>query len=380
MPVASDPQAKAARIAAIAACLRAWDAQADPRQVVAGFDGFVDEMISVVGERHGANDWTAMPSMADLGRILVAASGRNGLREMVVRATDAGGCSVNLGDGLASLGVQVHHFGTTGSPRHPAFTEFAARCASCTAWGTVYGRSLCLEFADGKFFLAAVEQLGELTPAVVAAHLSDGAYAAACAQADLLVLNNWSLYPHMTAIWRVLGEQVFAHLTRRPWCFVDLVDPSARSADDVRAMLATVAAWEGSVRVAFGLNLTEATVLAKVLGLDPPSDNLAATASALRARIGVSEVILHNRSGNAVAWDGGALAVPAGPHCATPVKSTGAGDRFNAGYGLGLVLGLDAAQRLDLGSAVAGVFLRQGRSASRAELLDFLDQWATSSR
>ncbi len=143
-------------------------------------------MILVVGERHGANDWTAMASMADLGRILVAASGRNGLREMVVRATDAGGCSVNLGNGLASLGVQVHHFGTTGSPRHPA-------------------------------------------------------------------------------------------------------------------------------------------VVAKVLGLDPPSDDLAATASALRTHIGVSEVVLHNRSGNAVAWEGGALAVPARPHCATPVKSTGAG-------------------------------------------------------
>lgn len=361
--------------AAIAQRLRAWNAQAEPLHVVAGFDGFVDEMLTIVGERHGPGAWTALPSMADLGRILVAASGRNGLREIVVQATDAGGCSVNLGDGLATLGVHVHHFGTTGSPQHPAFADFAAKCASCTPWGTVYGRALCLEFADGKFFLAAVDQLSELTPEVVTTHLADGVYAAACAQGGLIVLNNWSLYPHMTAIWRLLGEQVFARLSHRPWCFIDLVDPSAWSVGDVQAMLAAVAALEGPVRVAFGVNLTEAAVLARILDLAPPGADLAATASALRARIGVSEVVLHNRSGNAVAWDGGAMAVAAGPHCAAPVKSTGAGDRFNAGYGLGLLLGLEPAQRLDLGSAVAGVFLRQGRSATQAELLAFLDAW-----
>jgi len=359
----------------IAARLRQWDPRADPRTAVAGCDGFVDEMISVVGERHAPGKWTALPSMADLGRVLIDATGRNGLREIVVHSADAGGCSVNLSDGLATLGVAVHHFGTTGNPRHPAFAEFAERCASCTAWGSVYGRSLCLEFTDGKFFLAAVDQLSALTADVVRAHLADGIYAERCAQADLIVLNNWSLYPHMTAIWQVLNDQVFTQLSHRPWGFIDLVDPTARSSQDIHEMLTVVSGFEANLRIAFGVNLTEAAVLTRVLGLPDPGADLVATAIALRERIGVSEVIVHNRSGNAVAWDGGAVAVHPGPTCAAPVKSTGAGDRFNAGYSLGLTLGLNPAERLDLGSAVAGVFLRQGRSATTAELLAFLDAW-----
>ena len=359
----------------------AWDPRRQPLSVVAGFDGFVDEMISVVGSRSGDGTWTPMGSMADLGAILAASSGRNGLREMVVRSVDPGGCSVNLGDGLLGLGVAVDHFGTTGSPRHPAFADFASRCRSCTSWSGAYGRSLCLEFADGKFFLAAVDQLRELTVEVVEGALADGAYARACAQAGCIVLTNWSLYPHMTAIWRLLARRVFAGLRHRPWCFIDLVDPSSRSAEDVRAMLATLADFPDTVRVSFGLNLTEATVVSRHLGLAEPAahpEGLGGAAARLREHLGLDEVVLHNREGNAVAWSGGTAAVQPGPRCAIPRKSTGAGDRFNAGYCLGLLLGLAPADRLDLGSAVAGVFLRRGRSGTKAELEAFLAAWAAS--
>jgi sugar/nucleoside kinase (ribokinase family) len=76
----------------------------------------------------------------------------------------------------------------------------------------------------------------------------------------------------------------------------------------------------------------------------------------------VGHLILHNRAGNAVAGPTGTTERLPGPHCTSPVRSTGAGDRFNAGYLLGIALGLDDAARLDLGSAVSGAFLRKGTS------------------
>jgi sugar/nucleoside kinase (ribokinase family) len=183
----------------------------------------------------------------------------------------------------------------------------------------------------------------------------------------------------MTACWRLLQREVLATLPHRPHVFLDLVDPSGRGESDVAAMLEAVRGFEGPCRTVFGLNLTEAAVITRVLGLPAVADGLdamAAGAEAIRARLGLSEVVIHNRTGNAVAWQGGRAAAEPGPHCAAPKKSTGAGDRFNAGYCLGLLLGLDGRARLDLGSAMAGFFLRHARSAAAHELVAFLRAWA----
>jgi len=346
---------------------------------VAGFDGFVDEMIHVVGERAGPGAWTPLASMAELGRIIEGAAGRNGLREIVVQSQDAGGCAVNFGDGIATLGVALDYFGTVGQPRHPAFDAFAARCRGCTAWGRSYGRTLAFEFGDGKFFFSAVEQLGELTPELLVEATADGAFARACAGAGLIALNNWTLYPHMTACWRWLQEQVLAGLEHRPWLYLDLVDPSGRSPADIQAMLGAVGVFERTCRTVFSLNLTEVQVIAAALGLPPVAaseSDLCRGAAAIRARLDISQVVIHNRSLNAVATVDGAVAVPSGPHCAQPRKSTGAGDRFNAGYCLGLLLGLGSEDRCNLGSATAGCFIRSAQSAGLDEVIAFLETWS----
>jgi sugar/nucleoside kinase (ribokinase family) len=55
---------------------------------------------------------------------------------------------------------------------------------------------------------------------------------------------------------------------------------------------------------------------------------------------------------------------------------TAAGDRFNAGYCLGLLTGGSAEDCLILGSAVSGFFVRKARSPSRTEVVELLHQWA----
>jgi hypothetical protein len=57
----------------------------------------------------------------------------------------------------------------------------------------------------------------------------------------------------------------------------------------------------------------------------------------------------------------------------------GAGDRFNAGWLAGGLLGLAAEERLLLGVAVSGFFVRAARSGSISEIIDFLRCWADGS-
>lgn len=60
------------------------------------------------------------------------------------------------------------------------------------------------------------------------------------------------------------------------------------------------------------------------------------------------------------------------PFCSKPVKSTGAGDRFNAGYCIGLLLGCNLRNCILCGVACSGVFVRQGTSASLEQMAAFL--------
>lgn len=360
-------------------------AAAEPRacRVVTGFDGFIDEMITLVSERKSLDHFDAVADIATFGRLIAAAAGHSSLREIVVNAVHPGGCAVNLADGLASLGVQVDCFATLGEPPHPAFREIAASCASCHSWGKEPGRTLAFEFDDGKLMFSAVRQLADFTPDAVRGFLTDGRFVAACRAAQVIALTDWTLYPHMTAVWQLLQQQVFSQLNQRPHFFIDLVDPASRSAADIRAMAASLRDFEPAGPVTLGLNGNEANILARLHELPAvqaeasPAETLR-QAAALREVLRISRVVIHHIPFAVSASAEGGCSLP-GPFCPHPRKSTGAGDRFNAGFTLGLALGMVDPDCLALGCAASGFFVRNARSASHQELVGFLQQWATGS-
>jgi len=348
-----------------------------PAPVVTGFDGFVDEMISVVAERKSLVHFEPVPDIATFGALVSAAAGQSSLREIVVHAVHPGGCAVNLGDGLAALGVPVDCFATLGEPEHPAFAETTSRFRSTHSWGREPGRTLAFEFSDGKLMFSSVKQLAEFTADDVRRRLSDGAYLARCREAAVIALTDWSLYPHMNGVWRMLQEEVYACLHHRPHFFLDLVDPATRSPVDILAMIEILAGFESHGPTTLGLNGNEANILARLLVLPEAKGEGAdwvRLATDLRRRLGISTVAIH-QTRFAVAAGSNGSAMVTGPHCAQPLKSTGAGDRFNAGYCLGLLARGTLEDCLALGCASSGFFVREARSADRAELAAFLQNW-----
>jgi sugar/nucleoside kinase (ribokinase family) len=349
-------------------------------RVVTGFDGFVDEMISLVGERRALDDFTPVPDIATFGAMISAAAGHSSLREIVVTDVHPGGCAVNLADGLASLGVAVDCFATLGEPVHPAYAEIAAKCRGFHSWGREPGRTLAFEFNDGKLMFSAVKQLAAFTPDAVRGFLADGKFASACAVAQVIALTDWTLYPHMTEVWKMLQREVFSPLINRPEFFIDLVDPSSRSAADIVGVAAILRDFEPAGPVTLGLNGNEANILCRLHDSPsaPPEATQAETlqqAYSLRDQLGISRVVIHRIPFAVSASAKGGFTQP-GPYCANPKKSTGAGDRFNAGFCLGLALGLGDPESLALGCAVSGFFVRNARSANQPELVGFLRNWA----
>ena len=133
------------------------------KQVVAGFDGFVDEMIQVVGERKDLHTFEALSQISGFGEWVSNAAGRSSLKEIVVNRQEAGGCAVNLGDGIVGMGIKLDCYATLGNPVAAPFAEFASKCRYVESWCSQPGRTLAFEFDDGKLMFSSVSQLGELS-------------------------------------------------------------------------------------------------------------------------------------------------------------------------------------------------------------------------
>ncbi|MDQ8208358.1 PfkB family carbohydrate kinase [Coraliomargarita sp. SDUM461003] len=353
------------------------DAQRDQIEsflVVTGFDGFVDEMIQAVDLRHDINRYQAVKTIDQFGSLIKAAAGHSSLREIVVTQTDPGGCAINMGDGLAALGVQVDTFATVGEPVHAAFQEYASK-ATLHSWGREPGRTLAFEFNDGKLMFSAVSPLSEFTPQDIQQRIQDGVFLAKCETADLIAITDWTLFPHMTACWKALQDHVFSKLSHRPKFFLDLVDPVSRSPEDIAAMLKALPGFCQTGHTTLGLNQNEANLLSKATGGEalpkPDISRAKDQAQTLLKALCVDEVVIHAVD-YAVSASAQGTAETTGPYCADPVKLTGAGDRFNAGYALGMLLELPPTQQLQLAVFTSGIYVRQGTSATLEQVIQFI--------
>lgn len=347
--------------------------------VVSGFDGFVDELIEIVDERRDMDTYSRVSTIPRFAELVGEAAGRSSLREMIVKSVDAGGCAVNLGDGIAAFGVPLDLFATLGEPPHAAFRDIAAKARTCASFGIEPGHTLAMEFEDGKYMLSYMDQLSDFSPDFLRDYLQrDDRLISACRKADLVAITNWTLYPRMTDCWIHLQREVFAGCKQSPWFFIDLVDPRSRSRGDIEAMLNVLPAFETHGRCIFGGNLNEGNVLCDVLGLPPvhaEGEAVADLCARVREALDLSEVAIHCVRGAAAASRNERAWVD-GPYAAKPLKSTGAGDRFNAGYCVGRLLDLPLEDRLRLGNATSGFFVRNARSGSLAEIAFLLEDWA----
>jgi len=344
--------------------------------VVVGFDAFVDENIRIVDRRLGDGACVPMPQIDDFGNWVKRAAGRSGMREYLLEERAPGGCALNLGDGLAALGHPVDAYIGVGDPVLPVFESLSQRFRTVQSLGMGPGRSTVLQFDDGKLILGNFEELRALTPDWLRPRLQQSDFRSRCEAAAGIVFTSWASYPRLSDCWRMMQTDVLAGMNVRPELFFDLADPVGRSAEELSAMLTCLADWSGVGAVTLSLNENEAEQLAGVLGLgdDFPKRPIVNRADDLRSGIGIGRLVIHAVDRAASATEAGRFEA-AGPYCARPVKTVGAGDRFNAGCFAGILAGFGENDCLALGNAISGFFVRRGRSPDRSELADFLLEW-----
>jgi hypothetical protein len=391
----------------------------DSRETIAGahalvgFDGFVDSITRLVDVRSSMEPsaYRAITSIRALAERIGAAAGLSTNIERVTVEDRFGGNGPLMAGALARLGAPVAFVGAIGEVGgasssagggaiHPQFAEFASRCAEVVAVGPP-SHTVCLEFDDGKVMLNETGAVQAVTWARVVEVVGRARLEAMVARARLLGIVNWSLMGGVPGIWEGLAREVLPRVggiagadgARR--LFVDLSDPAKRTDADVGAMLGHLRMLEGAgLRVMLGLNMAEASRIARVAGVRDGGDAVsldgvavAALARDIRARTGLSEVVVHPRHGAAAcAREGGGVgggegggaesaAVTTwvdGPLVASPRLSTGAGDHFNAGYALARTIGLGLAEALAVGVSTSGAYVRDAESPTVARVCEVL--------
>lgn len=343
---------------------------------VIGFDGFVDEILTVVDQRVSATDYVPIQTIAQLGAKISAAAGQSSNYELVVQRVKLGGNGPIMANALGHLGTPLVYIGSVGQPDepahlHPVFASLAQLGEVLVISGA--GHTDALEFTDGKLMLGKIGAMSDMNWANLLRQVGLDRLIALYENAGLIGMVNWTMLPNLSEVFTNLQRQVWPKLSaRRRVVFVDLADPEKRRREDLKAVLESLQHF-APAEVVLGVNFKEAQQVCAVLGLSLPDESAEHSAAAdIRNQLGLSAVVIHPRASAGCATAAGAWRYQ-GPFVAQPKISTGAGDHFNAGFALGYALGFAPEECLASGVAASGYYVREAASPTAQQLAGFLD-------
>lgn len=344
-----------------------------------GFDGFTDEIISVVDKRESPDSFAAMKTISDMGQRIADAAGKSANIELVPGHVKIGGNGPILANALSLMGYPIYFAGTIGQPGsiEPLFSEMVARFERVWPLGPS-GHTDALEFHDGKILLGKHGPLRDLDYASLTNSLSETELTEALENAPLSAFVNWTMLPHMTKIWREISQKIGPKLTgRHRRLFIDFCDPAKRSLTDLKEALHTLEELSSTFHIILGLNESEATQVGRAVGISrqfQSRQEMCELAKEIHKKLCIQELVIHSVA-YALASYRNEVVVVDGPYTPNPKISTGAGDNFNAGYCHGELLGLTLEEKLLTAVATSGYYVRMAKSPSQKDLVHFLKDW-----
>lgn len=330
------------------------------KRMVVGFDGFVDTIARVIRET-AAEDRpeTCFPTIRSFGEYLVSQAEKSCSLELKLQSRQLGGNLPYVSRAAGLLGLNVTCIGMLGeNTPDPLFCEMPCKLYSFAP----PGESTCLEFQDGKVFLAPQYRLSA-DPWQLVQNATDGNAARLFAESDLLALLNWSELPFAQSLWEHVYQESLADAPARKdrWAFFDLCDCTRRSPRELEEVLALIGRFAEKRTAVLSLNENEALVTARAIGL--AAEDLAAVGETLRERFGITEVLIHTLRESLLYTPRG-ITRQATRFIASPKISTGAGDHFNAAACLGAVLGLTDEERVALSNRFSSLYVETGTTPS----------------
>jgi hypothetical protein len=345
-------------------------------KMLIGLDGFVDETVPAVDKREAFENFSRIKTIGEFGERISRAAGLSTNVELVTVQTKLGGNGPILSNALLEYGVGLSYFGALGVPDvHPVFRPMVDKAEQVFSLCQPGHTDAC-EFEDGKLMMGKHAGLGALTWDVCKAGMGGvSGLAAKINDCDLFGMENWTMMPQMSEIWQGMIDEVFPLLAakgEKPFAFFDLADPEKRTKADIKRAMGLIGRFEEKFRVILGLNEKEVYEIASVLDLK--TEGLQETVMAVYREMGIFCLMVHPVRTACCAVNGEYFFTE-GPFCEKPKLTTGAGDNLNAGFCLGMALGLEPLESLVLGVSTSGFYVRNAKSPAFGEVIGFLEDW-----
>lgn len=350
-------------------------------KVVIGLDGFVDEILHVVDKRMSVNEYERLKTMKEYGERIIKAAGLSTNIEMVVIQEKLGGNGPILSNALLTYGLGLTYIGSLGYPHiEKVFEPMVEKCETYSI--AKPGHTDAIEFEDGKIMVGKHYSLKDINWENIKKIIGVPKLIELINESKLFGLENWTMLPFMSEIWKGLLEEVLPKLDNskgKRFVFFDLADPEKRTNEDIIEALKLIKDFGTYFNVILGLNLKEATEISEVYGFPVPMDNsnkidLKKLVEQVSDMLGIYCLVVHPTNEACTVIDGIYYAVE-GAYTPCPKLTTGAGDNFNAGFCLGQILGVNPEQSLLLGVGTSGYYVRNAKSPSFEDLIKFLDSW-----
>ena len=352
-------------------------------KMIVGFDGFVDEIIHVVDKRIDSEKFTRINTIEALGNRIVKASGLSTNIELIPTIKKIGGNGPIMCNALSKHNAQITYMGALGFPSIDDVFKVMEDKVTLYSFAT-NGHTDALEFDDGKLMFGKMQSLNDVTYENLVKAVGKQELVDLLSDTDLFANVNWSMLPNLTDLWGKVADNLLPMLTKKavkPYFFVDLADPEKRENEEIKRALELLKRYKDNFFVVLGLNKKEAYDIANVLDLfdDQSLKHMQVSLEdlnvAIQEYLEIDCVVIHPIDRSCCVIDG-VFYMEEGPYIEKPKLSTGAGDNFNAGFMLGMLLGLTPEQALLTGMSTSGFYVRNARSPEFKELYTFMNDWA----
>ena len=333
------------------------------KQILAGFDGFIDTIVKPVRKYGAKGECEYFDSIAEFGAFIGGHSHKSKSIQYEVLQKRPGGNLANFTAALDALSLSttaIGMFSNEAGVIDPFFENLGEKRYSYHKAGS----AIAFEFNDGKVFFspANVPDIQHDEKMFLRIENVFPDFCKAIASADINAFLNWSELPFAHDLWNDVFSNAIstAEKDKTRFVFFDLCDTGAKRYSEIEEVVSLIKKTGERRGTILSLNKNEALDLSGKMG--DQNQNMEETAEHLFERLCLDELVIHQHTESlGVSTLGGMVTEP----CVfnkKPKISTGAGDHFNAAYCCATLAALPIVEKLRFANAYSAAYVAKGVS------------------
>lgn len=374
----------------VASVLKKWDSfksEVPKKTVFLGFDGYVDDLYSLVRSRESPDKWDRMASMKEFGARVTDTAGSSCNIERVLKKNLAGGFGPNTGRAISNLGSNVLLCGALGYPTmNPLFAQYPPNLKQFPI--TNPGSTAAYEFDDGKVMTTDFGNINGITWDLIMQRIGRDKFIELIEKSDAIGQGHWALVPNMNNFWDHFVKDVFPNLKapKKKMFLVDAADMKKRPNSHVIEMIEMLQKIDEFMPAYLAMNDKETADVSRVLSSNDSKfpkkriteikkkEDYIDFGERANEVLNLSGIITHDPHFASITTKKKHYWITEG-YTSKPKFTTAAGDHFTGGALVGLMCGLEPAEAIVIGNALTAVFVRTGVSVGLKEVKRFIDEY-----